>query len=61
VYGSPRIHAELKEQEIHCGRKRVARLMREHTLTAKRKHSALGYCSSVDYEKQEEEKKEGKS
>jgi hypothetical protein len=29
VYGSPRLHAELKEQGIHCSRKRVARLMRE--------------------------------
>jgi putative transposase len=28
VYGSPRIHAELKEQGVHCGRKRVAQLMR---------------------------------
>jgi len=29
VYGSPRIHVELKEQGVHCSRKRVARLMRE--------------------------------
>ena len=29
-YGSPRIHAELKAQEIHCARKRVARLMNEN-------------------------------
>lgn len=27
VYGSPRLHAELKEQGVHCGRKRGARLM----------------------------------
>ena len=27
VYGSPRIHAELKEQGVYCSRKRVARLM----------------------------------
>ena len=27
VYGSRRLHAELKEQGVHCGRKRVARLM----------------------------------
>ena len=29
VYGSPRIHAELHAQGIHCARKRIARLMRE--------------------------------
>jgi putative transposase len=29
VYGAPRIHAELRETGIRCGRKRVARLMRQ--------------------------------
>jgi transposase InsO family protein len=35
-YGSPRIWAELKCSGIRVGRKRVERLMREHTLRAKR-------------------------
>ena len=41
VYGSPRIHAELKEQGIHCGRKRVARLMRERGINAKSKRRKM--------------------
>jgi putative transposase len=36
VYGSPRIHAELQAQGITCARKRVARLMRELGLAARR-------------------------
>ncbi len=36
VYGSPRLHAELHAQGLHCARKRVARLMREMGLVAKR-------------------------
>src|SRR5437762_8384533 len=37
VYGSPRIHAELKAQGIHCGRKRIVRLMQEKGISARRK------------------------
>jgi putative transposase len=29
TYGSPRIHAELREQGVRCSAKRVARLMRQ--------------------------------
>ncbi len=36
VYGSPRIHAELHAQGLHCAQKRVARLMQELELVAKR-------------------------
>ena len=41
VYGSPRIYAELKEQGVHCGRKRVARLMRERDINAKSKRRKI--------------------
>ncbi len=36
VHGSPRVHAELQAQGITCARKRVARLMRDQGLCAKR-------------------------
>ena len=35
TYGSPRIHDELKDRGIRCGKKRVARLMRLHGIEAK--------------------------
>ncbi len=34
-YGSPRVHDELSDQGIRCGRKRVERLMRQDCLRAK--------------------------
>ena len=37
TYGSPRLHAVLKRQGIHCGHNRVARLMRLHGIVARRK------------------------
>ncbi|GHO97416.1 transposase [Reticulibacter mediterranei] len=39
IYGSPRLHALLKERGIQCARKRVARLMRELGLSAQTKRS----------------------
>jgi len=36
LYGSPRIHAELQKQGWQCGRKRVARLMRQAHLRSVR-------------------------
>ena len=41
VYGSPRIHAELKEQGVRCGKKRIARLMRERGINAKSKRRKM--------------------
>ena len=38
VYGSPRVHAELRAQGLHCARKRAARLMRQQGLFAKLPH-----------------------
>jgi len=35
LYGSPRIHAVLKEQGVSCSRHRVAKLMREQRLCSK--------------------------
>jgi len=40
TYGAPRIHAELKAAGIACGRKRVARLMRQaHLVGCHRRHA----------------------
>jgi putative transposase len=35
LYGSPRIHAALKQQGVICGRHRVARLMKKNNIQAK--------------------------
>jgi putative transposase len=47
VYGSPRVHAELRAQGIRCSRQRVARLLREMELAAKRRrHKPVGTIRS---------------
>ncbi len=40
VYGAPRIHAELADADVHVGRKRIARLMRQAGIVGchRRKH-----------------------
>jgi putative transposase len=38
-YGSPRISAVLRQEGVRCGENRVARLMRENKLTARRKRA----------------------
>lgn len=43
VYGSPRIHAELRDLGLRCSRERTARLMREMELCAKpRRNKPIG-------------------
>jgi transposase InsO family protein len=37
LYGSPRIHAALHQQGLRCSRKRVARLMRQHSIHSRRR------------------------
>jgi len=36
TYGYPRVHAELRRQGIHCGKHRVARIMRENQIIGKK-------------------------
>src|SRR3990167_9331533 len=35
MYGSPRVHRELKKSGVSCSRKRVARLMRQEKIQSK--------------------------
>jgi len=37
LYGSPRIHAALRQQGRRCSRKRVARLLRQHGIRSRRR------------------------
>jgi putative transposase len=41
TYGAPRIHAELQEMGVRCGRKRVARLMRRAGLAGAHRRRPL--------------------
>jgi transposase InsO family protein len=43
LYGSPRIHAKLRERGLNCSRKRVARLMSKSSLRAKMNKSFRRY------------------
>lgn len=52
TYGSPRITNELRQQGEHCGKHRVARLMRENNVVSKmtkrfRKHSHRHYLMKM--------------
>jgi len=51
VYGSPRIHEDLRELGIQCGEKRVARLMKSHKIKAisgyRRRYQKAGKPSVV--------------
>jgi len=45
IYGSPRIHRELRAQGVRVGKKRVERLMRENGLKGRQKKR---FCCSTD-------------
>ena len=45
-YGSPRVHQDLQALGIRCGRKRVARLMRESGIRAKQARRYKGTTDS---------------
>jgi hypothetical protein len=47
TYGSPRIHAELKESGHACSKYRVARLMRQHGIVSKDKRKFRVTTNSV--------------
>jgi hypothetical protein len=52
-YGSPRITQQLRQEGVACGENRVARLMRENELAARRKkafrpRTTIGLCPASD-------------
>lgn len=48
TYGSPRIHAVLHKQGVKCGRKGVARLMRLHKLTGRKRQKRCPVTTQRD-------------
>ena len=52
-YGSPRIHRGLRHQGIRCSRKRVARLMRQEGLHARRRRRFRSVSAVVHRERQD--------
>ncbi|MBE4753212.1 IS3 family transposase, partial [Corallococcus sp. ZKHCc1 1396] len=46
TFGSPRVHAELRAGGRHIGRKRVARLMRQQGLAARRRRRSVHTADS---------------
>lgn len=51
LYGSPRIHAALKQQGLVCSRKRVARLMRQAALRSRRRVSRRVHTTDSRHER----------
>lgn len=47
TYGSPRIHAELRDRGISCGKRRVARLMRRHGIVSRHKRKFKATTNSA--------------
>jgi len=48
TYGSPRIHAALQKQGVKCSKKRVARLMRLHKLTGRKRQKRRPVTTQCD-------------
>jgi len=48
TYGSPRIHAALQKQGVKCSQKRVARLMRLHKITGRKRQKGRPVTTQRD-------------